>query len=115
MCHAVGLAEPGLFQLDSLRKLVEQPTASSEQDTITTLPMSPPLFLPMRPADAHELIAECRLPRDRSTVRAKLAPRVQEVRSDRYGVSPEGCDHVNANSGGRMTTTVAAHRAKTGR
>jgi hypothetical protein len=32
MRHAVGLAEPGLFQLDSLRELVEQPTAPSEQD-----------------------------------------------------------------------------------
>jgi hypothetical protein len=32
MRHTVGLAEPGLFQLDSLRELVEQPTAPSEQD-----------------------------------------------------------------------------------
>jgi hypothetical protein len=32
MHHAVGLAEPGLFQLDSLRELVEQPAAASEQD-----------------------------------------------------------------------------------
>jgi hypothetical protein len=32
MRHAVGLAEPGLFQLDSLRELVEQATAPSEQD-----------------------------------------------------------------------------------
>jgi hypothetical protein len=32
MSHAVGLAQPGLFQLDSLRELVEQPTAPSEQD-----------------------------------------------------------------------------------
>jgi hypothetical protein len=32
MRHAVGPAEPGLFQLDSLRKLVEQPTPPSEQD-----------------------------------------------------------------------------------
>jgi hypothetical protein len=32
MRHAVGLAEPGLFQLDPLRELVEQPTASPEQD-----------------------------------------------------------------------------------
>ena len=32
MRHAVGLAEPGPFQLDSLRELVEQPTAPSEQD-----------------------------------------------------------------------------------
>ena len=32
MRYAVGLAEPGLFQLDSLRELVEQPTAPSEQD-----------------------------------------------------------------------------------
>jgi hypothetical protein len=32
MRHAVALAEPGLFQLNSLRELVEQPTAPSEQD-----------------------------------------------------------------------------------
>ena len=32
MRHAVGLADPGLFQLDSLRELVEQPTAPAEQD-----------------------------------------------------------------------------------
>jgi hypothetical protein len=32
MRHAVGLAELGLLQLDSLRKLVEQPTPPSEQD-----------------------------------------------------------------------------------
>ena len=32
MRDAVGLAEPGLFQLDSLGELVEQPTAPSEQD-----------------------------------------------------------------------------------
>jgi hypothetical protein len=32
MRGAVGLAEPGLFQLDSLRELVEQPTAPAEQD-----------------------------------------------------------------------------------
>ena len=32
MRHAVGLAEPNLFQLDSLRELVEQPTVPSEQD-----------------------------------------------------------------------------------
>ena len=31
MGHAVGLAAPGLFQLDSLRELVEQPTAPAEQ------------------------------------------------------------------------------------
>ena len=32
MRHAVGLAEPGLFQLDSPRELVEQTTSASEQD-----------------------------------------------------------------------------------
>ena len=32
MRHAIGLAEPRLFHLDSLRELVEQPTAPSEQD-----------------------------------------------------------------------------------
>src|SRR5436309_4154948 len=32
MRHVVGLAEPGLFQLDSLRELVEQPTAPAEHD-----------------------------------------------------------------------------------
>jgi hypothetical protein len=32
MRHAVGLAEPGLFQLDPPRELVEQPTAPAEQD-----------------------------------------------------------------------------------
>ena len=32
MRHAVRLAEAGLFQLHSLRELVEQPTAPSEQD-----------------------------------------------------------------------------------
>src|SRR5687768_11656943 len=32
MRHAVGLAEPGLFQLDSPRELVEQPTPPAEQD-----------------------------------------------------------------------------------
>src|SRR5687767_12711469 len=31
MRHAVGLAEPGLFQLDSLREPVEQPAAPAEQ------------------------------------------------------------------------------------
>jgi hypothetical protein len=31
------------------------------------------------------------------------------------GEAPRRCDQVKANSGGRMTTTVAAHRAKTGR
>jgi hypothetical protein len=30
--HVVGLAEPGLFQLDPLRELVEQSTAPSQQD-----------------------------------------------------------------------------------
>jgi hypothetical protein len=32
MRHAIGLAEPGPFQLRSLRELVEQPTAPAEQD-----------------------------------------------------------------------------------
>ena len=32
MRHAAGLAEPSLFELDSLRELVEQPAAPSEQD-----------------------------------------------------------------------------------
>lgn len=32
MRHAVGLAEPSLFQLDPVRELVEQPTTPSEQD-----------------------------------------------------------------------------------
>ena len=32
MRRAVGLAETRLFQLDSLREFVEEPTASSEDD-----------------------------------------------------------------------------------
>jgi hypothetical protein len=32
MRHAVGLAESGLFQLDPLLELVDQPAAPSEQD-----------------------------------------------------------------------------------
>jgi hypothetical protein len=32
MGHAIGLCEPLLFELDSLRELIEQPAAASEQD-----------------------------------------------------------------------------------
>jgi hypothetical protein len=39
MRHAVGLAEPGLLQLHSLRELVEQPTATAEQDIDQVDPM----------------------------------------------------------------------------
>jgi hypothetical protein len=40
--------------------------------------------------------------RSRSTTCSRVTP-------------PRRCDQVKANSGWRMTTTVAAHRAKTGR
>ena len=102
--HVVVLAEPGLFQFDSLRENVEQPTTASEQDVnhvdpqLVDEPRGEVLLVDVRAHEPDPFLAGCH-PRLRERILDSLpvtnvkigsAPAGGSCATTKHGTSPSG-------------------------